>query len=275
MGARCRAATRDGTPCKVRVRASGQRCRFHRGQRGPEVGAWAPKRSGATAKPARGRRFAPSAGSSRSAKRAPSAKRRGSTHRPPQASRRRTPDDLTPNQRRRVETAAAFCSDVLVDGWLETVSDRANTYVTEPTWNRLLRSGRRRCRLLANLAAAVLAGKTLLHDRVGALVDWVASAFVAGPVERQFARELANKIPLPLDAKLVATARGAQLAGIMSCLVNGDDLTRCQCFIDLALNETKKQVAELLVAAMHDWIGLAAFPPKSGPLAAPRLDGRA
>jgi hypothetical protein len=70
------------------------------------------------------------------------------------------------------------------------------------------------------------------------------------------------------DAKLVATARGVQVTGVLLCLANGDDLTRCQCFIDLALTETKTRVKKVLVAAMTDWTGLAAFPPKDWLVAA-------
>jgi hypothetical protein len=47
---------------------------------------------------------------------------------------------------------------------------------------------------------------------------------------------------------------------------NGEDLTRCQCFVDLALVETKTMVKKILVAGMYDWTGLAAFVPKNGTL---------
>jgi hypothetical protein len=50
------------------------------------------------------------------------------------------------------------------------------------------------------------------------------------------------------------------VTGVLLCLVSGDDLTRCQCFIDLALSETKTQVKKILVAAINDWTGLANFP---------------
>jgi len=49
----------------------------------------------------------------------------------------------------------------------------------------------------------------------------------------------------------------------MLCVANGDDLTACQCFIDLALAESKAQVRKLMIAAMGDWVGLKAFPPKA------------
>jgi hypothetical protein len=71
---------------------------------------------------------------------------------------------------------------------------------------------------------------------------------------------LASKIPLALiDAKMVAVARGIQITGILLCVLDSRELTRCQCFIDLALAETKEQVKKILVAAMSDWTGLARF----------------
>jgi hypothetical protein len=93
----------------------------------------------------------------------------------------------------------------------------------------------------------------------------ITSILGFGSIEQRFARELAKQIPLPPDAKLVAAARGVQVAGVLICIANGDDLTRCQCFIDLALEMAKSRVKELMVAAMDDWRGLAAFTPKSGP----------
>jgi len=155
-----------------------------------------------------------------------------------------------------------------VDGWQEAVADRATTYVTEPTWERLFRRhGRRRCRLLADIADAILTGKRKMHDLVGWSAGWLLGLLGAGALERQVARELASKIPLPPDAKLIATARGVQVTGVVVCLSAGEDLARCQCFIDLSLSEAKTRVKALLIAATEDWRGFAEFPPKDGPLA--------
>lgn len=60
-------------------------------------------------------------------------------------------------------------------------------------------------------------------------------------------------------------ARGLQVTGILLCLVDGRDLTRCQCFIDLALAETKSRVKQILLAAMDDWTRLATYTPSSRP----------
>jgi hypothetical protein len=45
--------------------------------------------------------------------------------------------------------------------------------------------------------------------------------------------------------------------------MDGRDLSKCECFIDLALAETKERVNQILVAAMSDWTGLARFRPRS------------
>ncbi|SCF06460.1 hypothetical protein GA0070607_5092 [Micromonospora coriariae] len=149
------------------------------------------------------------------------------------------------------------------------MSDRVTEYVAEETWKRLFRRRRRRrCKLLAQTAGAVLAGKQMLHDLVGAIGAWLARLLGGDRVVQSFARQLASNIPLPPDAKMVATARGLQVAGVLLCLFNGDDIRRCQCFIDLALEETKAQVKKILLAAMEDWAALAQFP--ASPLVAER-----
>jgi hypothetical protein len=51
--------------------------------------------------------------------------------------------------------------------------------------------------------------------------------------------------------------RGVQVVGIVVCVLDGEDVTRCQCFIDLVLTETKTQVKRILLAAMADWRRLA------------------
>jgi len=180
----------------------------------------------------------------------------------PSGSNRRDERRAQRRRRRRVEEAAEACREVLTEGWQETVAGRASNYVTEITWRRMFRGGRRRCKLLAELASAFLTGKKKAHDLVGSVAGWIASRVGAGEVTRTFAKELASAIPLPQEAKIVAVARGLQVTGILLCVVDGNDLTRCQCFIDLALAESKTVLKRLLVGAMNDWTALADFPPK-------------
>jgi hypothetical protein len=52
--------------------------------------------------------------------------------------------------------------------------------------------------------------------------------------------------PLPV-------ARGVQVAGIVVCVLNGQDVTHCQCFADLPLTASNAQVRKILLAAMGDW----------------------
>ena len=62
---------------------------------------------------------------------------------------------------------------------------------------------------------------------------------------------------------MIAVARGIQVAGILLCVMDNRDLTKCECFIDLALAETKEQVNQILVAAMFDWASLVRFRPQA------------
>jgi hypothetical protein len=111
------------------------------------------------------------------------------------------------------------------------VAGRVATYITEPNWRALF--GRRRnkgCKALARLAAGILAGKQRLHDGVGSLARRLTLMFGGGRVAQTFAAELASNLPLPFDDQAVATARGVQITGVLLCVANGRDLTRCQMF---------------------------------------------
>ena len=86
------------------------------------------------------------------------------------------------------------------------------------------------------------------------LGGWLLEKLGGQPMERIAAKELAKKIPIPvIDEKTAVVARGLQMIGISLCLARGIPLERCQCFIDLALTETKEQVKEKLAAALGDW----------------------
>jgi hypothetical protein len=162
-----------------------------------------------------------------------------------------------------VKAAAEFCADSLSGGWQEAVADRITDYAGS-AWPRLRRSHRKRdCKALASIARSILEVKAQIHKAIGRVLSRAAGALGAGAAARAFAEELASNIPLgPVDAKMVAVARGIQVAGIVLCTLDDRDLTKCQCFIDLALAETKERVRQILVAAMSDWTGLARFAPK-------------
>jgi hypothetical protein len=194
-----------------------------------------------------------------------------SARRPPRSAEPKHPQrPPTPTrqelEKKRVEEAAEFCADSVSTAWQDAVADRIFDYA-ETTWERLKRSRRRRsCKALARLAATVLKGKQKIHQLVGRSSGWIAGLWGADDFTRSFAADLAANIPLgPIDAKAVAVARGLQISGIVLCIMDNKDLTECECFIDLALTETKERVQQILVAGMSDWSGLARFTvPRSG-----------
>jgi hypothetical protein len=169
--------------------------------------------------------------------------------------RRARPHNLTTHEQDRVDIAAEFCADALIDGWPEAVASQAEKCITDKTWNRLF--GKRRqgdCKVLADMAKSLLAGKKALHDFVGSVASRVVGWLGAQSVERAVVNELAQRIPIPvIDQKTVVVARGLQMIGILLCLSQGIPLNRCQSFIDLELTETKERVKQTLVAAMDDW----------------------
>jgi hypothetical protein len=60
------------------------------------------------------------------------------------------------------------------------------------------RPRREDCKILADLAKAILDAKKKLHEIVGSIAGWVASKLGADALERTVARELAQKIPIPM-----------------------------------------------------------------------------
>lgn len=178
-------------------------------------------------------------------------------------------------EREVVKEAAEFCADVLADGsWEQAVSGRL-TDLAGNAWKRLQRDRRRHrrnCKKLAQMARTILKAQDQIHRLAGELASQAASvAGVRGPA-LDFTRELVTRIPIgPVDAKLTAAARTIQMAGIALCLMNGRDLTRCECFIDLALAETKQRVSQILDNRLTNWAELARSgpaPPAAGPVTA-------
>jgi hypothetical protein len=169
----------------------------------------------------------------------------------------------SPEQRRqeRVAEAAVFCADALGSTWRDAVADRAADYISDTTWRRLTRGNhRRQCRALAKIAGVVLRWKQEMHAAIGSAAGALMFRLAGSRAARAFVRELAANIPLPIDAKLTAVARCTQAVGVLLCVSRGDDLTRCQCFIDLALAETKTQVKKILLAAAASWTQMATYP---------------
>jgi hypothetical protein len=228
----------------------------------------------AKSKPSTGRRTASSSsrstGQGRPAGRRPKRRSKRRAVRSSRAGRRasrprdRSYSSLSPAKQKKVDSAIKLCADVVTDGWQETVAERAGDYASSETFRKLVRARRRRhCRALAEVAKLILAAKAKAHELLGVLGGGVLSLFGLGDLAKRFARELIEHIPLPLDAKATAAARGVQVTGVLLCLLNGDDLRRCQCFIDLALEQAKTAVKKILTTAMEDWTQLASFAAKA------------
>ena len=140
---------------------------------------------------------------------------------------------------------------------------RAAGYVGEEVWHQLTRGRRKRqCKALAQAADDLLSGNQKIHTFLGFLAARGIWFLGGGDAVQAFVQELVSALPLPTDAKFLAAARGLQVTGVLLCVLGGRDLTRCECFIDLALNETKTQVKKILMTAMGDWVRLRAFPPR-------------
>ena len=139
-------------------------------------------------------------------------------------------DPAEPNQskERRVADAAEYCLSVVQDGFADATIEKASEYLSEETMKRLERewSGEK-CRALSKLAKAIIWLKSKLHEAVGDRVAWFYGLLRSSQLEGAIVREIAAKIPLPWDGKLVVAARGAQVIGISMCILSGDDLTRC------------------------------------------------
>jgi hypothetical protein len=243
--ARCRARTEHGTGplCKNPVPEPGIRCHQHVGL--PEAPPRLPKPRKTGSRQARSvsRSYAP-----------PPPGRKPSVSKAEREEHRR---------QERVRKAAEYCADALSASWEDAVAERAAGYVSNEAWRQLLRGRRKRqCKALARAANDLLAGNQKIHTYAG-FIAGLGVRFLGGADAAQaFVQELVSGIPLPTDAKFLAAARGLQVTGVLLCLMSGRDLTQCECFIDLALNETKARVKKILITAMGDWTRLQAFPVK-------------
>jgi hypothetical protein len=181
------------------------------------------------------------------------------------------------SHRRAIDEAVEFCAEILMDeeGWRNAVAGRAAKYVSQQTWERVTAGWHGyRCRPLARLARRILTGKDNLHEAVGA--TYRVWSWLGRPrIERVFAREVAERVPLPTDQALIAAARAVHVTGIYVWVAAGRDLTYCECFIDVVKAEGQKQIKALLLAATDDWDHLGRIVPVpeqdvANPYGAPR-----
>jgi hypothetical protein len=116
---------------------------------------------------------------------------------------------------------------------------------------------------LARMARSALDGKDWLHGWVGKVVVFIMELFGLPRIVCLFGREIAKRIPLPWDHQLVVVARGMQIAGIVICVLNGRDLGKCSCFVDVVIAEGKERLQQLMVKAAGDWRELDTLLPNS------------
>jgi hypothetical protein len=248
----------DGRPCERPVRRAGMACKDHGG---PGALPSSPRRTSQPRPPS----FAPASGSPWQSNASSPPARPQPTPEPrprqPLPVRRVGRSHLGKKERERVKEAEEFCAGVLTDGsWEQAVAGRLADRAGD-TWQRLTRSRRKRnCKKLAQMARTILKLQDQVHQIAGELAGHVASVAGVRGAPLDFTRELVKRIPIgPVDAKLTAVARTIQIAGIVLCLMDGRDLTRCDCFIDLALAETKERVSQILEAGLARWTELARF----------------
>jgi uncharacterized NAD(P)/FAD-binding protein YdhS len=153
----------------------------------------------------------------------------------------------------------------VADGsWEHVVADRLTDRAGD-AWQRLTRSRRRRnCKKLAQMARTILKAKDQVHQLAAELASQAARVAGVRGAALDFTRELVKNIPIvPVDAKLTAAARAIQMAGIALCLIEERPLIECDCFIDLALSETKERVSQILETRLASWAELARTGPDS------------
>jgi len=114
------------------------------------------------------------------------------------------------------------------------------------------------CRLLAQTARAVLDLKQRLHEVTGEAVSRLLPRDTPR-FHRLLVRKIAERVPLPLDVKLEAIARGLQVMGIFMCVVQDLPLEACACLsmlgASVAREQARRYVQDLLDATWQDLNG--------------------
>lgn len=106
---------------------------------------------------------------------------------------------------------------------------------------------------MALAARSVLQVKAWPHGLLGRVAYRVAIWRGTSRIVGLFSQELVRRIPLPWDHQLVMVARGLQITGIVTCLLNERPLETCDCFVDLVLTEGKEKLEALANRAAGDW----------------------
>jgi hypothetical protein len=275
---RCKAATKKGLACKRRVSREGERCPEHLGL--PTV-----KEAREQAKESRV-----------AARRLVEAKRESDKQEKQRQRQARQEQRRQKREHELLVTAATYCSQAIELGALDAAEKAIADLVTQATWERLTNNwSGTRCIFLAHLARQILEGKDELHrtqgELAGRVVEWVLRWSVAqtlvqalihslptrigeavsnaleflltSSIARVFTRELVRNLPSPFDHPLVVAARSLQIVGIARCLALDADILQCACFCDMAKNDGKEIIKELIVQAEDNLLHLALHFPQT------------
>ena len=206
----------------------------------------------------------------RSATKATPTKPRATTARRPTAKKRIAPaaqPRLTISRKKRAEIlqeAVEYLAENVDANLIDAAASNAAGYVGGKIWSELTSdwSGRN-CRWLARLARSALNGVDWLHNWIAKIVVFILELFGLPRIVCMFGRALAKRIPVPGSHELKITARGMQIAGIVVCILDGRDLTKCSCFVDVVLEEGKERLQQLMERAAGNWRDLDTFLPNS------------
>lgn len=224
---KCRAATTKDKPCEKVGTPPDGRCSIHRGRP-----LWVPKKY-----------------------RAKVAASRAEPH--VDAGLTRSQRDLDARKRRKRERKIAeACGEILANGGADFILGTASEIVGKELCQRLLEGHRRRhCVKLARSARKLLDAKGVIHKALGGVVYWLLGLLGWHDVIRLIARKFVENLPVlgPVDAKFTAVARALQSLGICLCFIDGRDLMKCACLRDLAADETKERVKQLLTTEWETW----------------------
>lgn len=254
MGYKCRAEKTDKKLCRNPVKSPDTRCYLHIGLPAGHVGTPAKRSTSGKRAPQKKRAAKQSVQRTPARPASPlplsisSTVRRDSTHSAP------SPQLRTWQESEQLEQAVNLCSEIVSDGGAAVIAERATTYVTDETWKRLVKNHKRGgCDDLAELARSILKGKERLHAGIGQVAGGLLGFFRRPRIERMFAQELVSKIPLPVDGKLAAAARGLQVAGVYVCIVRGQQMSSCACLLDILKVEGKVRLKRLMENSLEDW----------------------
>jgi hypothetical protein len=97
----------------------------------------------------------------------------------------------------------------------------------------------------------------MVHLGVGRFAGFITElCSPSARLGRSLVEEIAARVPLPyVDDTATIAARGIQATGITMCLLTGQALIECECFVDVVTAEGSDRVAEVLRQAAMDWTG--------------------